>query len=84
MLLGNKVDLPNKEVTYDMGAEYAKSKGWGFLEVSAKQDTNIRQAFFNLVSGLNQIHNTEAVPLGGNSREGDTASKSNQFGLTRE
>ena len=53
MLLGNKVDLPNKEVTYDMGAEYAKSKGWGFLEVSAKQDTNIRNAFTNLVSGLN-------------------------------
>ena len=45
MLLGNKVDLPNKEVTHEMGAEYAQSKGFGFLEVSAKTDVGIKSAF---------------------------------------
>ena len=45
MLLANKCDLPNKEVTYEMGKEYATSKGFGFLEVSAKEDLNINNSF---------------------------------------
>ena len=49
MLLANKVDLPNKEVTYEMGKEYATSKGFGFLEVSAKNDINIKTSFQSLV-----------------------------------
>ena len=48
MLIANKVDLPNKEITYEMGKEYATSKGFGFLEVSAKQDLNIKTAFQSL------------------------------------
>lgn len=41
MLIGNKVDLPNKVITSEMGAEFAKTNGWGFLEVSAKTDQGI-------------------------------------------
>ena len=41
MLIGNKVDLPDKQVTSEMGQEYARSNGWGFLEVSAKTDVGI-------------------------------------------
>ena len=41
MLLGNKVDKPNKVISSEMGAELARQKGWGFLEVSAKEDINI-------------------------------------------
>jgi GTPase SAR1 family protein len=36
MLIGNKCDLPNREVPYNTAMEYAKSKNFGFLEVSAK------------------------------------------------
>ena len=36
ILIGNKVDLPNKVITSEMGSEYARQHGWGFLEVSAK------------------------------------------------
>lgn len=36
ILIGNKIDLPNKVISYDVGAEFAREKGWGFMEVSAK------------------------------------------------
>ena len=36
MLIGNKCDLPNREVPYNTAMDYAKSKNFGFLEVSAK------------------------------------------------
>ena len=52
ILIGNKVDLPNKEITYDMGAEYAREKGWGFIEVSAKEDINVKTAFATLVTNI--------------------------------
>ena len=45
MLVGNKVDKPDKQVTSEVGAEFARENGWGFMEVSAKTDLNIRSAF---------------------------------------
>ena len=45
MLIANKVDLPEKVITSEMGAEYARQNGMGFLEVSAKTDLNISAAF---------------------------------------
>jgi hypothetical protein len=52
MLIANKVDLPNKVITSEMGAEYARQNGMGFLEVSAKTDLNIAAAFRNLISSI--------------------------------
>ena len=51
MLLGNKCDLPNREVQYNEAMEYARSRNFGFLEVSAKTGTNIRNSFNCLVRG---------------------------------
>ncbi len=51
MLLGNKCDLPNREVPYNVGMEYARSRNFGFLEVSAKTGTNIKNSFHCLVRG---------------------------------
>lgn len=45
MVLGNKCDLPNREVPYNVAMEWARSKNFGFLEVSAKTGTNIKNAF---------------------------------------
>ncbi len=59
MLLANKVDLPNKAITYEMGKEYATSKGFGFLEVSAKQDLNINTAFQSLVQSIYKVYNKD-------------------------
>jgi len=51
MLLGNKCDLPNREVPYNMAMEYARKRNFGFLEVSAKSGANIKNAFNCLVRG---------------------------------
>ena len=51
MLLGNKCDLPDREVPYNVAMEYARSKNFGFLEVSAKTGMNIKSAFTCLVRG---------------------------------
>lgn len=52
ILIGNKMDLPNKVITSEMGSEYARENGWGFLEVSAKTDLNIKAAFRSLMSNI--------------------------------
>ena len=51
MLVGNKCDLPDREVPYNVAMEYARSKNFGFLEVSAKTGMNIKSAFTCLVRG---------------------------------
>ena len=51
MLLGNKCDLPNREVSFNEGMEFARQRNFGFLEVSAKNGTNIRNSFYCLVRG---------------------------------
>lgn len=51
MLIGNKCDLPNREVPYNTAMEYAKSKNFGFLEVSAKTGQNIKSTFNCLIRG---------------------------------
>jgi len=45
MVLGNKCDDKNREVTYNEGMEYARSKNFGFLETSAKTGYNVDNAF---------------------------------------
>ena len=51
MVLGNKCDDKNREVTYNEGMEYARSKNFGFLETSAKTGYNVDNAFNCLVRG---------------------------------
>jgi len=52
MLIGNTVDLPEKVITSEMGAEFARSNGWGFLEVSAKTDQGIKASFKSLITNI--------------------------------
>ena len=54
ILIGNKVDLPNKVITNEMGSNYARENGWLFMEVSAKQNINIASAFLSLTSHIHQ------------------------------
>ena len=49
MVIGNKSDLPNREVPYNVAMEWARSRNFGFLEVSAKTGGNIKNAFNCLV-----------------------------------
>lgn len=54
ILIGNKNDLEEdrREVSYDMGYQAASSFGVSFFEVSAKFDSNVNEAFFELTSQL--------------------------------
>ena len=44
-LVGNKADLPNREVTNAEATQYAQENGFGYIEVSAKTGANIEEAF---------------------------------------
>ena len=57
MLLGNKCDLPDREVPYNTAMEYARSRNFGFLEVSAKSGMNIKSSFNCLVRGKINCYN---------------------------
>merc|ERR1712137_1284355 len=50
MLVGNKLDLEDeRQVTTEQGRALAQKFGSGFIETSAKTDTNIKELFFSLV-----------------------------------
>ena len=51
MLVGNKCDLPNRAVPYNIAMQYARDRNMGYLEVSAKTGANILNAFNCLVRG---------------------------------
>eukprot|EP01132_Coremiostelium_polycephalum_P000642 gene642-795_t len=48
LLIGNKIDKENREVSREEGAAFAKSKAMLFIECSAKTKVGIQQAFEEL------------------------------------
>lgn len=52
LLVGNKIDLPNREVDTSEAEEIAEKCGVRYLEVSAKSGENIDEIFFNLLDLL--------------------------------
>eukprot|EP01102_Stenamoeba_stenopodia_P010227 TRINITY_DN3062_c0_g1_i1.p1 TRINITY_DN3062_c0_g1~~TRINITY_DN3062_c0_g1_i1.p1 ORF type:complete len:204 (+),score=45.76 TRINITY_DN3062_c0_g1_i1:451-1062(+) len=52
LLVGNKIDRPDRDVTKSEGAEYARSKAMVFIECSAKTRLGIQQAFEELVQKI--------------------------------
>ena len=50
MLVGNKLDLDEeRQVTAEQGRALAQKFNCGFIEASAKTNTNIKELFFELV-----------------------------------
>ena len=49
MLVGNKVDLPRREVDNKDAQEYAKSRNMPYIETSAKTRQGVDDAFYSLV-----------------------------------
>ena len=68
MLIGNKCDLPERQVSKEEGEAFAKANGLLFLETSARDATNIDNAFMqtaeviydNVKSGKVTLENTDA------------------------
>jgi len=62
LLVGNKCDLTHKKVVdYQTAKEYADSLGIPFLETSAKNATNVEQAFMTMAA---EIKNRMGPPSG--------------------
>jgi len=60
LLVGNKSDLASKRaVDYNTAKEFADSLGIPFLETSAKNSTNVEQAFLTMAAEIkNRMVNT--------------------------
>ena len=52
ILIGNKVDVPNRSVTFEDGKSLATELNGKFLETSAKTGTNVKAAFQEIGSLL--------------------------------
>jgi GTPase SAR1 family protein len=50
MLVGNKSDDPGRQVSEELGKKLSTNWQCGFIETSAKNDTNIRELFSELLS----------------------------------
>lgn len=52
ILCGNKVDLPNRQVSHKEGAQFALENGFTYFEISSSTGDNIVQAFNHLFSKI--------------------------------
>merc|ERR1712188_240776 len=66
LLVGNKCDLTTKkQVDYNQAKEFADSLAVPFLETSAKNATNVEQAFMTMAAEIkNRMANTPAMKAG--------------------
>jgi len=56
ILLGNKSDdESSRKVSYDIGYQVASSLGLSFFEVSAKDDLNLNEAFFEMTVQMKKV-----------------------------
>mmetsp|Transcript_26376 Transcript_26376/g.81161 ORF Transcript_26376/g.81161 Transcript_26376/m.81161 type:complete len:205 (-) Transcript_26376:311-925(-) len=69
LLVGNKSDMDDKIVNTDTAKEYADSLGIPFLETSAKNATNVEEAFLTMAQELIKLREAKsnASKAGANS-----------------
>lgn len=77
MVVGNKIDMPNREISRDDGFRFAKKHRTLFIETSAKTSEGVKDAFEEVVrkildtEGLwdQRYANPDAVDLNGESQK---------------
>ena len=77
IIVGNKSDIDNskREVTYEEGKNYADSKGYKFFETSAKNGTNITEAFEELFNQLYTVLEPEITGKKATDKKGAVLNK---------
>lgn len=62
VLIGNKADLPSRQVSEQMGRDLASRLGnIPFLETSAKTSTNVETAFLTIANDLVKLNESKPV-----------------------
>jgi len=81
LLVGNKIDKENREVTREEGAKFAKQRNMLFIECSAKTRLGVQQAFEELVQKMiekptikKEEVDQKKVHIGGNQEQEQQAS----------
>ncbi|CAD8160875.1 unnamed protein product [Paramecium octaurelia] len=72
LLIGNKSDVPNRVVSKEEGEALAKQFGVQFFETSAKDGTNVSEAFFEMARAVKANLQNEKSPNPSNPQNGPT------------
>ena len=86
ILVGNKIDLPNRVITNEEATKLAREYDCNFLEVSAKVGTNVNEIFNSLTSSIYQArkkHKSEKMEFNedsNNTNYGSNRSKKLKIG----
>lgn len=56
ILIGNKSDRTDREITSELGKQFAQENDMPFLETSAKNSNNIDELFLTLAKTLRDAH----------------------------
>ncbi|CAG5131945.1 unnamed protein product [Candidula unifasciata] len=82
IIIGNKVDVPNREVAEDMARTWcARNGNMPYFETSAKDSTNVEKAFISAVSWLRDMEDQLDIrPVQTNSVDLSKRSKSSNSG----
>ena len=73
-LIGNKCDIPSREVKYDEAMAYAQSKGMNYLEVSAKTGQNVVSIFSIMTTEVYKRMNNKGNDRDANNNGGNSTS----------
>jgi len=66
-IVGNKIDLPNREVTTREASEFARDNGCFYMETSALDGTGVNQAFYKVMEKIYTMVKSKQRNGGGRS-----------------
>ena len=88
ILVGNKIDLPNRVISNEEATNLAREYNCNFLEVSAFTGSNVEQIFISLTSSIykskqkNKVEKMDYFEENNNTQHGNSRSKKLKIGAT--